>query len=158
VDNTFEWPAHLPVGAVRFARPTAHYDECIAFYGEDLALPIIASWRDHDGYDGVCFGLPGAPVHIELTQHLSTSSTVSIPESSSENQLVLYLSGSEAVTAVIARLTARGHMPARLDNPYWEQRGAVAFADPDGWMVVLAPWVFGVDPVPQPTARPAAAE
>jgi hypothetical protein len=147
VDKTFDWPEHLPVGAVRFARPTAHYEECLAFYGEDLALPVLARWRGHDGYDGVVFGLPGTPVHFELTQHLETPS---IPEASSENQLVLYLTGSEAVTAVITRLTARGHMPAKLDNPYWEQRGAVAFADPDGWMVVLAPWVFGVDPVPRP--------
>ena len=30
-------------------------------------------------------------------------------------------------------------MPVPLDNPYWAAVGAVAFADPDGWRVVLAP-------------------
>ncbi|MBF8189974.1 hypothetical protein ITP53_30465 [Nonomuraea sp. K274] len=62
--------------------------------------------------------------------------------------LVLYLSGPDAVAGVVARLAAHGHRPAELDNPYWPARGAVAFADPDQWMVVFAPWVFGVDPVP----------
>jgi hypothetical protein len=36
-----------------------------------------------------------------------------------------------------------------VENPYWADRGAVSFADPDGWIVVLAPWVFGHDPAAQ---------
>jgi hypothetical protein len=65
VDNDqHQWPAHLAVGAVRFARPTARLDACTAFYHEDLELPILASWRGHDGYDGAVFGLPGTPVHL----------------------------------------------------------------------------------------------
>jgi hypothetical protein len=69
------WPDHLSVGAVRFARPTAHYDETLSF-------------------------------------------------------------------------EAHGHHPVIAANPYWPAHGAVLFADPDGWLVVLAPWVFGEQPAP----------
>ncbi|HTJ66268.1 MAG TPA: VOC family protein [Actinospica sp.] len=142
MDNDDRWPAHLPVGAVRFARPTAHYDQCLAFYRDDLALPVLAAWRGHDGYDGVVFGLPGTPVHFELTQH---GQPPSIPEPSAENQLVLYLTGPEAVATVVERFAERGHRPVDVENPYWARRGAISFVDPDGWIVVLAPWVFGRD-------------
>lgn len=147
---TSAWPSHLPVGAVRFARPTARYDAVVAFYEDALGLPVLGRWRGddgHAGYDGVLIGLPGAPVHLEITQH---GNPPRIPEPHPENQLVLYLEGAEAVAAVAARLGAHGHEPVEAANPYWPERGCLCFADPDGWVVVLAPWVFGVDPVPAP--------
>lgn len=139
------WPDHLAVGAVRFARPTAHYDQVLAFYRDALGLPILAQWRDHAGYDGVVFGLPGAPVHMELTQHKELPA---IASPHPDNQLVLYLRGPEALGAVIDRLEAHGHHPVSAANPYWPAHGAVLFMDPDGWLVVLAPWVFGELPPP----------
>ncbi|MEV4255150.1 VOC family protein [Spirillospora sp. NPDC049652] len=132
---------------MRFARPTARYDDILAFYRDDLGLPVLAAWRGHDGYDGVVFGLPGTPVQMEITQH---GSPPVIPEPHPENQLVLYLRGPEARDAAVARLTARGHHPVAPANPYWERHGAAAFADPDGWVLVLAPWVFGMEPPPAP--------
>ena len=141
------WPSHLDVGAVRFARPTAHYEAVLEFYRDDVGLPVLAQWRDHAGYDGVVFGLPGTPVHMELTQ---SGEPPVIPASHPENQLVLYLRGPAALAAAVRRLEERGHRPAVARNPYWPQRGAVLFRDPDGWFVVLAPWVFGEDPVPAP--------
>jgi catechol 2,3-dioxygenase-like lactoylglutathione lyase family enzyme len=145
--NTSDWPGHLRAGAVRFARPSAHFDECRAFYGDHLGLPTLASWRGHEGYDGVVFGLPGSAVQLELTQHAADPR---IPEPSTENQLVFYLSGVDAVAAVVARLAGHGHFAVDVDNPYWAARGAVSFADPDGWIAILAPWVFGADPAPAP--------
>lgn len=142
------WPEHLDVGAVRFARPTAHYDDVVSFYRDALGLRVLAQWRDHDGYDGVVFGLPEAPVQLEVTQH-GTPPTVPPPDP--ENQLVLYLRGQAAVEAVVARMATYGHRPTSSTNPYWTERGAVLFADPDGWRVVLAPWVFGED---RPSAAP----
>ncbi|MEU0072837.1 VOC family protein [Streptomyces sp. NPDC006332] len=139
------WPAHLDVGAVRFARPTAKYDEVLVFYRDVVGLPILAEWRGHHGYDGVVLGLPGAPVHMELLQH---GIPPRIPEPHPENQLVLYLRGPEAVAAASRRLTERGHSPVPAANPYWPERGAVTFEDPDGWLLVLAPWVFGEEPPP----------
>jgi catechol 2,3-dioxygenase-like lactoylglutathione lyase family enzyme len=142
---THTWPAHLDVGAVRFARPTARYDAVLAFYRDDLGLPVLAEWRGHRGYDGVVFGLTGTPVHMELLQH---GASPRIPAPDPENQLVLYLRGAAAVDAAVQRLAARGHQPVAAANPYWPERGAVLFADPDGWHVVLAPWVFGEEPPP----------
>lgn len=134
------WPNHLDVGAVRFARPTAHYDQVVVFYRDVLGLPVLAKWRDHDGYDGVVFGLPGAPVHMEITQH---GNPPVVPEPHPENQLVLYMRGVEAVQAAVGRLVAHEYHPVSATNPYWPAHGAVLFSDPDGWLVVLAPWVFG---------------
>lgn len=139
------WPEHLAVGAVRFARPTAHYDQALVFYRDALGLPILAQWRDHAGYDGVVFGLPGAGVHMELTQH---GDAPGIPDPNPDNQLVLYLRGPEVLSAVVDRLEAHGHRPVSAANPYWPAHGAVLFTDPDGWLVVLAPWVFGEHPPP----------
>ncbi|MFI1970485.1 VOC family protein [Streptomyces cinnamoneus] len=139
------WPEHLAVGAVRFARPTAHYDAVKTFYGDDLGLPVLAAFRGHAGYDGVVFGLPGTPVQMEITQH---GTPPSVPAPDPENQLVLYLRGTAARDAAVRRLEERGHRPVPAANPYWTDHGAVLFEDPDGWVVVLAPWVFGEEPAP----------
>ncbi|MEU9478008.1 VOC family protein [Streptomyces sp. NPDC048191] len=139
------WPSHLDVGAVRFARPTAKYDDVLAFYRDVLGLPVLAQWRGHQGYDGIVLGLPGTPVHMELLQH---GEPPRIPEPHPENQLVLYLRGPEAVAVAARRLADHGHDPVPSANPYWPEHGALAFEDPDGWLVVLAPWVFGEEPPP----------
>ncbi|KNB50546.1 VOC family protein [Streptomyces caatingaensis] len=142
---THTWPDHLAVGAVRFARPTANYAAVLAFYGDDLGLPVLASFRGHAGYDGVVFGLPGTPVQMEITQH---GTPPHIPDPDPENQLVLYLRGTAARDTAARRMQERGHRPVEAANPYWTEHGAVLFEDPDGWVVVLAPWVFGEDPAP----------
>ncbi|MBQ1156882.1 VOC family protein [Streptomyces smyrnaeus] len=148
---THAWPEHLSVGAVRFARPTAHFDAVRAFYRDDLGLPVLAEWRDHAGYDGIVLGLPGTPVHMELTQH---GDPPHIPAPHPENQLVLYLTDQAAHDRAVARLRSRDHRPVPAANPYWPDRGATLFEDPDGWHVVLAPWVFGrTPPSPQPATE-----
>ncbi|MEV0945115.1 VOC family protein [Rhodococcus sp. NPDC049939] len=139
------WPAHLAVGAVRFARPTAHYDDVLVFYRDVVGLPVLAEWRDHSGYDGAVFGLPGNRVHMELLQR---GDRPRIPEPDPENQLVLYLRGAAAVAEVSRRISKFGHEPVSAANPYWTDNGAVLFEDPDGWLVVLAPWVFGEEDEP----------
>jgi catechol 2,3-dioxygenase-like lactoylglutathione lyase family enzyme len=113
-------------GTDRFARPTAHYDEVRTFYRDVLGPPVLANWHDHDGYDGVVFGLPGTPVHMEITQH---GTPPVIPEPHPENQLVLYLRGAEAVEAAVARLTAHGHHPVAAANPSWPAHGAALFSE-----------------------------
>jgi hypothetical protein len=40
---------------------------------------------------------------------------------------------------VVARLGEFGHEPVELDNPWWRENGAIAFADPDNWRIVLMP-------------------
>lgn len=133
------WPEHLPVGAMRFARPTAKLDECVRFYRDALGLAVLAEFAGHDGYDGVILGLPGSAVHMELTYRADGPA---VPEPSPENQIVFYLPDAAAVAAAAGWLRSAGYSTLEPENPYWSARGTLAFADPDGWQVLLAPWVF----------------
>ena len=125
-----------PVAQVRFARPTDRLAEVVEFYSAGLGLPELFRFTGHDGYDGVILGLPGAGYHLEFTSHADGSPG---PAPTEENLLVLYFADEAGMRAMIARLGAAGHAPVELENPYWAANGAVGFADPDGWRVVLAP-------------------
>jgi catechol 2,3-dioxygenase-like lactoylglutathione lyase family enzyme len=134
------WPAHLPVGAFRFARPSADLEACTRFYRDAVGLAVLAEFHGHAGYDGVVFGLPDSSAHLELTRQVDDHH---LPEPSPENQLVFYLPDADAVVGVVSRLAALGHAPVEPANSYWSDRGAVAFEDPDRWVVIFTPWVFG---------------
>jgi catechol 2,3-dioxygenase-like lactoylglutathione lyase family enzyme len=116
---------------VRFARHTERLPEILRFYGDGLGLPELGRFVDHDGYDGVFFGLPGTGAHLEFTsggQHAA-------PPSHPETLLVLYLGSAEAVEEMARRV---GTEPVEAANPYW-RTNAVTLADPDGFRVVLVP-------------------
>ena len=130
------WPAGLAVSQVRIARPTDRLAEVVAFYTEKLGLPVLYRFEAHDGYDGVMLGLPDSGYHLEFTSHVD-GSPCRAP--TADNLLVLYFSGVEHMRAAAERLRAAGEQPVTMENPYWAAHGAVAFADPDGWRVVLAP-------------------
>ena len=118
---------------VRVARPTDELDEVVRFYATDLGLPELDRFAGHAGYEGVMLGLPGTDHHLEFAAHGDGTPG---PAPTSDNLLVLYVEDPAALAAAIAQLQAR-HAPVPLDNPYWTRIGA--FADPDGWRVVLAP-------------------
>ena len=50
------------------ARPTDHLDEVVRFYSEGLGLTKVGSFEDHERFDGVMLGVPGAPYHLEFTR------------------------------------------------------------------------------------------
>ena len=145
--NPQPWPAALPVTQVRVARPTARLDEVVRFYATDLGLPELDRFAGHAGYDGVMLGLPGTDHHLEFTTH-----TGDTPDAAAENLLVLYVEDPAVLAATVARLRGR-HAPVPLDNPYWAAVGAVAFADPDGRPVVLAPATARLTGPDSPRAR-----
>jgi GNAT superfamily N-acetyltransferase len=64
------------------------------------------------------------------------------------DQLVLYLVDAEAVVAATAPLRERGFIPDPDPHPYWQANGAVLYRDPDGRVLVFAPWVYGREPDP----------
>lgn len=136
VEPRVHWPAGMAVRQVRLARPTDRLDAVTAFYVDGLGLPRLGGFVDHDGYDGVFLGLPGTPYHLELTSH-AHGSPGDAP--SAEHLLVLYLGSTEAVQAVVDRLSSHGHAPVPAENPYWAKVGAVTVPDPDRWRVVLVP-------------------
>ncbi len=114
---------------VRFARHTDRLSEIVRFYRDDLGLPVRGEFRDHAGYDGVFFDLPGTGAHLEFTSGGGQAAPTPDPES----LLVLYLDDDAELQRLAARLTGREITPA---NPYWQQN-ASAFLDPDGFQVLL---------------------
>ena len=66
------------------------------------------------GYPVAMVGLPGDKYHLEFTSH-GDGSPGRAPSGES------------------------GHEPVELDNPWWRENGAIAFADPDNWRIVLMP-------------------
>lgn len=113
---------------VRFARHTDRLAEIVRFYRDDLGLPVRGEFRDHAGYDGVFFDLPGTGAHLEFTSGGGQAAPTPDPES----LLVIYLDHTE-LQHTAARLAGRETTPA---NPYWQQN-ASAFLDPDGFQVLL---------------------
>ena len=123
---------------IRVARPTRDLDAARRFYGDALGLSVVASFRDHDGYSGVVFGLPDASRQLELVAHGGEE-----PAPTVEDQLVLYLGSTAEFEAKASRLRAAGFEPRLPANPYWERTGAVAFVDPDGYWLILSPEAWG---------------
>ena len=142
--SQFSWPEHLArTGAVRFSRSSAHYDRTVAFYRDVVGLPVIGEFTESFGEDGTIFGLPGVAAHLEIVRARGRAFDIDPLD-----QLVLYLSGAEAVAAVTARLESAGTPRDPDPHPYWAARDAVVFLDPDGRRVVFAPWVFGRETEP----------
>jgi catechol 2,3-dioxygenase-like lactoylglutathione lyase family enzyme len=106
---------------VRVARPTLDLAAARRFYGELLGLPVVASFENHDGYDGVVFGLPDASRQLELVWHAHAA-----PAPTEEDQLVFYLGSDEQVVSMAARLRAAGLESRDAVNPYWGRTVASA--------------------------------
>jgi catechol 2,3-dioxygenase-like lactoylglutathione lyase family enzyme len=120
----------LAIMQVRFARHTNRLDACVAFWRDQLGLPELTRFSDHDGYSGVILELPGTGAHLELTSGGGHTAPAPHPES----LIVLYLGDWAAVRARAAAIASE---PVPAANPYWDRCG-LTFADPDGFRVVLA--------------------
>ena len=114
---------------LRVSRHTDRLEEVVAFYRDLVGLPELGRFNDHDGYDGVFLDLPGTGSHLEFT----ASGGLAAPAPHLESLLVLYLETQQELDAIAARLAPAETTPA---NPYW-QRTARAFADPDGYQLLL---------------------
>src|ERR1043165_4140112 len=58
----------IPQTVLRIARPTDQLEEVIRFYTEGVGLMILGSFENHEGFDGVMLGIPGAAYHLEITR------------------------------------------------------------------------------------------
>jgi hypothetical protein len=114
---------------LRIARHTDRLDEVLRFYRDCVGLPQIGSFEGHDGYDGVFLEIPGTGTHLELT----TGGSHGAPAPHPESLLVLYLDSQREIDAIAERI---GQPPVSPANPYW-QRNSRAYADPDGFQVLL---------------------
>jgi hypothetical protein len=80
--------------------------------------------------------LPGDEYHLEFTSH-DDGSPGRAP--TDENLVVLCFATADQMFDVATRLGESGHEPVALDNPWWRENGAMAFADLDNWRIVLMP-------------------
>jgi catechol 2,3-dioxygenase-like lactoylglutathione lyase family enzyme len=128
------------VPTLRIARPTDDLAALLAFYRDGLGLKVLHRFEDHDGFDGVMLGAPGAPYHLEFTRSKSHAAGRAPTE---DNLLVFYLPDADAWRAAVARMQAAGFDPVPAFNPYWDRDGRT-FEDPDGYRVVLqnAAWTL----------------
>ena len=133
------WPQELStIGALRFARRSAHFDETVSFYRDLVGLPLCATFGDSYGSNGAIFGLPESSLTFEIVEAIEP-----VPVDSQE-QLCLYFPDVAAQQRAITRLVAAGIDPVD-SHPYWAATGSVTYRDPDGREVVFAPFVFGVN-------------
>jgi putative oxidoreductase len=124
--------ASMPVVTLRVARPASDLAAAVRFYERGVGLARLASFEDHEGFDGVMLGLPGTAYHLELTH--AREQEPSVP--SRDNLLVFYLPERRAWQAAVDRMAAAGYSPVPSFNPYWDRSGRT-FEDPDGYRVVL---------------------
>ncbi len=124
---------------LRVARPTDRLEAVVDFYTTGLGLYIIGHFEDHDGFDGVMLGIPGASYHLEFTRKRGHEVGRAPTE---DHLLVFYLPDRAEWQRVIDRMRGAGHSPVASFNPYWDKLG-VTFEDPDGYRVVLQGAAWG---------------
>lgn len=117
----------------RIARPTDKFEEVISFYETGLGLKRIGEFHNHEGYDGVMFGLPDAEYHLEFTTHVNGSPC---PAPTKDNLLVFYMPNKDEIEKIVNRLSNMGYHEVEPENPYWLEKGTT-IEDPDGWRIVL---------------------
>ncbi|MBJ8031961.1 VOC family protein [Bacillus pseudomycoides] len=117
----------------RVARPTDKFEEVINFYEKGLGLKRIGEFQNHEGYDGVMFGLPDVEYHLEFTRHVNGSPC---PAPTKDNLLVFYMPDKNEIEKITNRLNKIGYYEVEPENPYWKEKGTT-IEDPDGWRIVL---------------------
>ena len=108
-----------------------------------MGLPLLYSFSagGTNLHDGLIFGVPDTAVTLEL---ISADGPGPAGE---QDEIVLYLPGPQARDTAVRRLTEAGLEPV-TPAPYWIDNDSVAFTDPDGRMVIFAPWIFGKEAPP----------
>jgi catechol 2,3-dioxygenase-like lactoylglutathione lyase family enzyme len=115
---------------LRITRHTDRLDEVVVFYRDRVGFPEIGRFDNHDGYDGVFLDIPGTNAHLELT----TGGDHPPPQAHPESLIVLFLESQAAIDQIAASIDQPAVVPA---NPYW-RANAQAYADPDGFQLLLA--------------------
>lgn len=118
---------------LRIARPVRDLRHAVAQYQQGLGLEELASFADHDGFDGTMLGLRDADFHFEFTvcrRHPVT------PQPTPEDLFVFYVPDHQAWTERCQAMRGAGFKEVESFNPYWSQQGCT-FEDGDGYRVVI---------------------
>lgn len=123
----------MKASTLRVARATNHLADVVRFYEHGLGLARLGAFEDHEGFDGVILGAPGAPYHFEFTRHHRLAAGRA---PTPDNLLVFYFDEPGTWHLAVNRMIAAGYAPVPSFNPYWDRDGRT-FEDPDGYRVVL---------------------
>jgi catechol-2,3-dioxygenase len=117
----------------RHARHTDRLQALIDFYTQIIGLEILGSFQDHDGYDGVFLGVPGAGWHLEFT----TSDEASNHHPDPDDLLVFYPESKAVYDAIVSRINQQDIPLFIPRNRYWQING-ISISDPDGFGIVVS--------------------
>jgi catechol 2,3-dioxygenase-like lactoylglutathione lyase family enzyme len=118
---------------LRIARLASDLERAVRMYSYGLSLEQIASFEDHQGFDGVMLGEPNGHFHLELTycRHHPVN-----PNPTPEDLLVFYVPEQQDWSRRCERLYEAGLSEVPPFNPYWAQLGC-AFQDLDGYRLAI---------------------
>ncbi len=131
--------ADLGKAHLRVARPTDDLDAAVRFYRDGLGFKVVGEFKDHDGFDGIMLGHPGAGYHLEFTRRHGHDAGRAPTD---ENLLIFYVPDREEWGRAVRRMERLGYAQVEPSNPYWLKCGAT-FSDPDGYRVVLQNEAWG---------------
>ncbi|MDZ8119497.1 VOC family protein [Pontiella agarivorans] len=123
----------FPKTTMRVARPTDHLPEIAAMYEKGLGFEVLARFEDHEGFDGVILGIPGAAYHLEFTHHRGDCVGKAPTE---DHLLVFYIEDAAGWAERCEQMESSGFLRVPSFNPYWDACGKT-FEDLDGYRVVL---------------------
>ena len=118
---------------LRVARPSDHLEEVARQYRLGMGLAELARFEDHDGFDGIILGSPGASYHLEFTRKHGHAAGHAPTQ---DNLLVLYLPDPQEWAHRCREMVAAGFKAVTSFNPYWDRIGKT-FEDLDGYRVVI---------------------
>lgn len=102
-------------------------------YCEGLGFSVLASFTDHDGFDGAIVGEPGRAYHLEFT---ARQGHVAADAPDGDHLLVFYVPDSSEWEQSCARVLRAGFRLVQSVNPFWDRHGRT-FEDIDGYRVVI---------------------
>jgi hypothetical protein len=117
---------------LRIARPTDRLDAIANMYVSGLGLEVLATFEDHDGFDGVVLGQADHPYQFEFTCQRGKPAEGS---PSPEHLIVFYLNDLEWRERCVS-MTDAGFRLVRSSNPYWDACGTT-YEDLDSYRVAL---------------------
>ena len=118
---------------LRIARATNDLARVSKMYTAGLDLSLLASFKDHSGFDGIVLGADGLDYHFEFTSERGQLAPAS---NSPEQLIVFYLPDLETTQNWKSQMVAAGFTVVKSHNPYWDQYGCT-FEDFEGYRVVL---------------------
>lgn len=117
----------------RFARHTNDLEKIKNFYTNVLGLEVIASFENHDNYNGIFIGKPNSDWHLEFTQ----SNEIVEFHFNEDDSLVFYPEEISEYNQLLENIQIQNISIIKAKNPYWNENGKMIL-DPDGYRIIIS--------------------